>query len=498
VETFLGVVLLIRVGEWVMPIKVLTFNKISDPNELFYAEPNEVPNIRLAGGGIKVLSGGVWTNVTPYQPKPSTPSAVLAGRGFIYKNGIIINIDDGANGYLVQIDNRRFVLFRCIRGNTIIPIIDDYNREHNGIVSDNQITLSPGQYALFYTDVKPSLGNYLTADVEQGSGLKYDVKLMDGTTITAYANFGYGEAKRNLDTNDDNVFKYMDGVFRPPPLPRFIELSWRRRSYGGAEVQHVHLAQPPQYTDLMYLDDPNVTTNKVLDIILRAIYVDEDSDRFAFAYEMDMHDSDRVYRFTMRGVVEYKQDTENDAWRVKVLKKINTVTDCYVFDEGGATTGTAIRFGLGKGPEDADHDLAENYYAYNPSTGQWESLTFVSNYWTWRTGYRAVRVHGTYYGSPVYVYMRFIAKAGTLALSTYKHSRWYETTDINMYWNELGDRTIPANSVFAWGVEALYAKSDMYDPSPSPEDDYGTDTAFIDQYFQVKRPTILTLQITPL
>ena len=463
-----------------MAIKVLTFNKISDANELWFIEPNEVPNVRIAGGGIKVLSGGSWANVTPYISKPGSPSDVITGEGFVYKNGIVLNVDNGSNGYLVQIDNRGFVLFRAMRGTVTVPKIDGYNAESNGTDNGTSYSLSAGQYALFYKDYKPTLGTYLTSDVENGTGHKINFTTMDGTEFTVYMGFGHGESRIDLATGPRDM-KYADGIYRAPYSP-FIRCAWAFRS----SYYHVHLVRPWYwFTTGTYADDPNTTSNGVLDRILRELYVGEDSEGFFFlAFKFEHHDTTRTQRFTLSVVIKYKYDSENDIWKFRIAKKLHADTDVFNYDQGGTTTGLGCHTAVTHGPD----KISTTYYGYNPNTGEWEELSFNTSGYTWRTGYRATRISasGVYDGVQidVYAYTKYINKGGTLALSTYKHAMSYGVHNwLNHYYSEVADKTIPQGEYVAWEIEIWYAKTDVYEEDPPAETDNGTDTSFIDNYF---------------
>jgi len=466
--------------------KVFTFTKVSDTNEIFYIQPNELPNVRIAGGGIKVLSNGEWKNVTPYISKPDTAQLIDAGKCLPYKNGIICNIDDGTNGMLVQMDNRGFILFRCLRGTVTIPLIDGYNYEHNGTLNDSTITLSVGQYALFYKTYKPTVGTYLTTDVENGTGLKVTLTTVDGTVITFYTNYGYGEGKWDVVLSNPDVgdisktfLKYNDGEFRIPTLPELI-IGWDARySY-----YHVSLLKPNDSEFLpAYTNDPNTGTNQVLDRVGVKLYVTETGNSFSTAIELECHDTARTHRLTIRFVKEYQHNVIDDIWIVRKYIKLITVTDVKNYDEGGITTGFGLLSDLGAFKEDADHDIQTNYYAFNPSTNIWESLQFSEDGYIWRNGYRGTRVVGTAYGKTIYMYTKYIAKGGTYTLSTYKHARYYWHAWLNHYFAELADITIPAGNEIAFATEIWYSYTDKYEDPVPPETDYGTDTSFIDQYF---------------
>jgi len=474
-------------------VKVFTFNKVSDPTEIFYAEPNELPNVRISAGGIKVLSGGSWSKVQPYVDRPATAGKATSGFAMPYRNGLVMNIDDGSNGMIVQLDNRGFILFRCLRGTVTVPLIDGYNYEHNGTLSNSTITLSAGQYALFYKTYKPALGTYLTSDVESGTGLKINVTTIDGSSFVMYANIGHGEANFNPTSYDtvDSFFKYADGSYRPPCLPVMVN-AWRNRN----TQQHACIIKLRPYLMNPYLDDPNTGTNQLLDNVPRSLYVGDNGTSFYFAFEYDMHDTSREHRFTVRWVVEYSYDPGNDVWKVRVFTKLHAVTDIYNYDEGGVTVGYGILVHIGTFYEDENHDISDSYYGFKASTGEWESLVFSG--YTWRTGYRAVRINASAYGKQVYIYAKYIAKGGSLSLTTYKHGRDTVHALLDMYYADFADKTIPQGSITAFGVEMWYARSDVYEDPVPAEADYGSDTSFVDQYFQEKIPTQITLTITPL
>jgi len=195
-------------------------------------------------------------------------------------------------------------------------------------------------------------------------------------------------------------------------------------------------------------------------------------------------------------VHEYEYDSANDVWKITVYLKLTANTDIYNYDEGGSTTGLGIRVDTGPWNEDENHDIQDSYYGFNPSTGAWESLTFASSGYTWRTGYRATRITIVVFGDTIHIYTKYITKGGSISLSTYKHARDASHAWLNHYYNEFADKTISQGNTIAYAVEMWHAKTDVYEDPVPAETDYGTSTSFIDNYFKIS--TTLTLQITQL
>ena len=465
---------------------ILTFNKITDVDDIFQAEINEVPNIRITAGGIKVLSNGSWSKIQPYVDKPSPADTITRGKALIYRDGLIINFDDETNGYLAQIA-KTFLLIRCLRGTVTIPKIDGYLIEHNGTDTDTEIQLSAGQYALFYKDTKPTVGSYLTSDVENGSGHKVNLITLDGTSLSFYLNLGYGESYIDYSTSKWGM-KYSDNEVRPPTLP-ILFLTWSKRdTYAHAQIMYV----PAWLGAVPYIDDPNTTTNQVLDRVPRRISAGEEDNWFYFGVEVEYHDSSRTHRFTVRHIFMYYYDSENDIWKIRNMKKLVTVTTIHNYDEAGLTTAYGARVGVGTWNEDENHDILDDYYGYKDGVG-WEALAFSSTDYTWRTGYKATRIQASFYGLTVYIYTKYFAKGGSISLNTYKHARYYTSAWLNHYFDDFADIDIDAGNVIALAIESWCSPTEQYEADPPSETDYGTDTFFVDKYFRLSSK--LTLNI---
>jgi len=467
--------------------KVFTINKISDEDEIFLAEINELDNVRVSAGGIKVLSGGSWNNITPYVSKPESPAQDRFSYPFVYKNGLIFIADYHTPEYIVQMDNRGFILVRALGDGVEVPKIDGYNYEHNGTDTGTTIQLNANQYALFYKDYKPSIGTLLTSDIENGTGLKVTHITPNNVTVEFYLNIGHGEFLSDR-LNNKSGLKYNDDVVRPPYIPS-LKVGWAVRS----GYQHVHLLAPYYSVNRTpYLDDPNTVSNGVCDRIGRKIMIGEEGGYFIFAFEQDIHDTTRTKRLSNRVLAKYKFDSDNNRWIVIVDTKEVYDTNVYNFDESGDTIGACIISPTGVN-EDSDRDLNDSHYAYNEGTNSWESKTFSTSDYSWFEGYRAVRFSGTFFGNSFYVYMRMKRKAGNYTLQTIKYGRYYTFFFVGMYWDDFADVTIPAGSIIAYEVEMWFAPTEQYETTPATVEDAGEDTSFIDNYF--KLPSYLTLNV---
>ena len=337
----------------------------------------------------------------------------------------------------------------------------------------------------------------MTYDVEHGTGLRVNATTLDGTSLAFYLNFGYGEAQWTIQYPDALVYmRYGDGEYSAPVLPELFGRWTYRSSY-----QHTHIFTVYDYVNYPIIDDPNTTQNWILDHVITKIYVGENGNTFNFAYEFELHDTTHTHRATLRAVLEYEHDTENDMWKVRCYLKLVTLTDIQSLDEtidpALHQIGFSIRTGTGKFFATGEYYPEDSYYGFNPSAGAWEALSFQSG-WTVRTGYRGTRFTITINGTTVHIYTKYIAKGGSVTLATYKHRREHVDAFLAHYYSELADVQIPQNNIIAYGVEMWYAKSDIYEDPVPAETDYGSDTSFIDNYFVgVGYPKFVLVDVTP-
>ncbi|RLI82378.1 MAG: hypothetical protein DRP01_09960, partial [Archaeoglobales archaeon] len=475
---------------------LFTFEKISDANEIFLIEFKELPNVRLSGGGVKVLSNGTWQNIEPYNLAPDPPDNTTSYSVIPYLNGIILfNNFDTANLNFIQIDIRKFLLIRQVKGTGTVPLIDGYEYETNGSISNSKITLSANQYALFWRGKKPTLGTYLTSDLESTNGCKIEVIDSDGTTKITEFWLQYGHGSFKLDYSrftGGGVGGYVaTAVYSdnhcPPAI--IIYLAWRERK---GYLQTWILIQDEQIRPA-YINDPNTTTNRRLDRVCKRIIIFEnyeDAGFYGHGIEWDAHDTNRDLRFSQLDLIAYKYDETNDRWIVRKKCKLICHTDIHNYDESGATIGFGI-LASGDGRNmDENRRIDDNYKAYKvfPSAlAGWKDYTWNKDDYTWVEDHSAVRLIMYHFGKTLYVYTHYLEKGGTLVGSTYKYGRWHDTLHYFcwLYYDDWADKTLDAGTIIAYSLQTYYSSSDFYEDPPPTETDYGSDTTFIDKYFPI-------------
>jgi hypothetical protein len=458
------------------------------------------PVVRLAAGGMLLLSGGTYQKVQPFQDPPSPPSFLPAGFAVPYRTGLILYIGRYYSQYLAQINlsapNKGYILIRCVKGTVTVPVPDGLTGTTNGSVSGSTVTLTEGQYAI-YGNISPlpAIGTVFTNDIEAGTGA--DVTLF----LVASFNGGRATWKLNMGAGSFRIYGILDpslglspwplslvlynvpavGLQALPPGLPLLPLAWEERlGILGAVIAVDMMTSGP------YLNDPNVTTWAWARRAVKQIRVFTDGlpadFTFGFGIFSEHYDSTNTHRYDRKYACLYAVNIINpgpppqaNIVKLRQYQLLNTLTDVYNYDKFAVTTGFANA--------NIQYPTSPQYFPPNQSivifSDEWFNFLLSSNFWTWIDGYWAFEAtYPPIGGLPdpnnvtLYSYGKFIAAGANMEPQsledTYRISNYYLAPPIYLYFYEWGDKTLPAGWQGGLATEFWYSFQSIKEDTPAP------------------------------
>ena len=381
----------------------------------------------------------------------------------------------------IQIDiDDQIVLVRAIRGSHNIPKIDGLNYTSNGTDNNGTVTLSEGQYVLFYNSSPVDIGTLATKKLEENtSGIKIKSKNSTGYNyeVILYDQSGVSCIYTTLLSPDESFDKIINN--EGTMITTNLKIELRNDVRGSQYTFHILIGHTAyRRVNTIYGDDPNETTYAYGNDVALDIYYIEDlqNDRYGISTKDICHDTGQNVRLYRYCSVILKH--ESNKIREYVTGKFQLLSDCHNYDEAGSTIGMGVR------PEFQDGNIQSPFYAYDGSS--WSSHSISSPY-SWLHGYYALRINdGTMYK---YAVIRYIGSnehtptEGEVAVTyngDFAHLTAVEWGDVE--WHIGREAVIHA--------EIWSALSDIYEENPdSPT--FTSDPSIYDYLWSEREDTVI-------
>jgi len=380
------------------------------------------------------------------------------------------------------------IYVKCLKGSVKVPLArayvgdvgDNLNYETNGTVdtTTNEITLSSGQYALFWLLEKPSVGTIAFTDRYPYEGDDGTLKIEIDTVnyLTKYANDVFSTVTISIGVLINKTLR----IVREGPvavLTWFTDISNdalnlaffihtlsvnERKGYYESILSQGH----PTWREV-YLNDPNTGTWLAPGTIVNKV-IGKRGDYILSGHEYAQLDTSDAKRITGRCTILVKSDPTNNWVEYYAAHVIKTETSCHNYDEVGVTTGFGVCAVRNK-YQGTDQVSSEEVY----NGTSWTTRTPPDGAYEWLTGYYAGHwtADQSAQGGPstLYVFAKITDLWSSVVAPSPKLARWDRQTHFNMYPSEIADRDMSAGEVWGVGVHCVFGLSDYKeDAPPSP------------------------------